>query len=238
VSDQPGVRVCALYADVLNGVGDGGNLVVLERRCRWRHLPFRLVHLGMGAPLRSDDHDLYVIGGGDDEARARCAGDLVATKGPALHAAVARGAAVLGVGAGFQLLGRHCDTGSGTLPGAGLLDVRTTAASARLVGDVVVEDRGRRLVGFENHRGRTWLGPDARPLGRVVRGHGNNGEDGTEGARQGSVVGTHLHGPVLARNVRLADELLAAALGVDALPPLDDRLEDLAHESVLRVARR
>lgn len=235
------LRVCALYGERLNIYADRGNLLILQQRCRWRGIGFRLRRVTVGDELAPDEDDLLYLGGGQDADQQRCADDLLTTKAEPLRAAADRGAVVLGVCGGYQLLGHGYDTPEVSMPGIGLLDVTTTATSAeRLVGHAAVEvDLGagpRVLAGFENHRGRTTVGPGATPLGRVVHGYGNNGEDGTEGAVRGSVVGTYLHGPLLAANAWFADWLVATALGISDLRPLDDAFEDRAHRDALQRA--
>jgi CobQ-like glutamine amidotransferase family enzyme len=235
------LRVCVLYGERLNIYADRGNLAVLRQRCDWRGIGWRLRRVTLGDELVAGEDDLLYIGGGQDADQRRCAEDLVTTKAPALRAAADRGAVVLGVCGGYQLLGHGYDTPEASMPGVGLLDVTTVATTTdRLVGHASVEvDLGGEahvLAGFENHRGRTTLGPAASPLGRVVHGFGNNGADGTEGAVRGTVVGTYLHGPLLAANVWFADWLIATALGLSELAPLDDALEDRAHGDALRRA--
>jgi hypothetical protein len=237
------LRVCALYPDLMNIYADRGNLLMLERRCRWRGLGFELTGVGLGVPLDPESADLYYIGGGQDRDQALCAVDLAEAKRDSLHAATARGAVVLAVCGGFQLLGHSYQMGSRTLPGVGLVDVHTVRADGpRLIGNVVIEvelDPGRpmRLAGFENHGGRTHLGAGATALGRVLRGYGNNGADGREGVHHGNVIGTYMHGPLLPKNAWFADWLIARALRLDEpLAGLDDRLEDLAHADACRAA--
>lgn len=239
------LRVCALYPDLMNIYADRGNLLVLERRCAWRGIGFELAAAGLGEPLDGEAHDLFYLGGGQDRDQRLCAEDLIATKREALHAAAARGAVVLGVCGGYQLLGRSYELGPDEeLPGVGLLDVRTVRANGpRLIGNVAIEVElvggGERLLaGFENHGGRTHLGSDQLPLGRVLKGHGNDGHSGFEGARTGNVIGTYLHGPLLPKNAWLADWLIAIALGIDAgeLAPLDDALEEQAHRGARHAA--
>jgi CobQ-like glutamine amidotransferase family enzyme len=237
------LRVCALYPDLMNIYADRGNLLLLRRRCEWRGIGFELGAAGLGEPLDPDAADLLYIGGGQDRDQRRCALDLAEVKREGLHAAAARGAALLAVCGGYQLLGHSYELGDKTLPGAGLVDLRTVRSDApRLIGNVAIEvelDGSRRvLAGFENHGGRTHLGPGTRPLGRVLAGHGNNGADGLEGVRQGNVIGTYLHGPLLPKNVWLADWLIARALGLDPgeLAPLDDALEHAAHAEARRAA--
>jgi len=232
------VRVCALYPELMNIYADRGNLLMLERRCAWRGIEWRLHEATLGSGLR-DEHDLYYIGGGQDADQRRCAADLLERKAAALHAAAARGAVILGVCGGYQLLGHSYELGDGTLPGIGLLDVRTVRAGGpRLIGNVAVRCEEGVLAGFENHAGRTHLGAAQAPLGRVLRGHGNDGRSGFEGARSGNVIGTYVHGPLLPKNAWLCDLLIARSLGLEpaALEPLDDALERAAHESALRAA--
>jgi lipid II isoglutaminyl synthase (glutamine-hydrolysing) len=243
------VRVCALYPDLMNIYADRGNLFVLQRRCMWRGIGFELSGSGLGDQLDGAGHDIYYLGGGQDRDQRLCAEDLVAGKRRALHEAASRGAIVLGVCGGYQLLGRSYVVGEDQMQGVELLDVRTVREPGpRLIGNVAIEVRfdgedglggaSRVLAGFENHGGRTYLGPDATPLGRVLKGHGNDGQSGFEGARAGNVIGTYLHGPLLPKNSWFADWLIARALGiqVDELAPLDDRLEHEAHDSARRAA--
>jgi lipid II isoglutaminyl synthase (glutamine-hydrolysing) len=237
------LRVCALYPDLMNIYADRGNLLLLERRCRWRGIDFSVTASGLGERLDPDGADLFYIGGGQDRDQALCALDLAEVKRDALHAAAARGAVILAVCGGYQLLGRSYQLGDATLPGVGLLDLVTVRSDEpRLIGNVAIEveldpNVRRVLAGFENHGGRTNLGPDATALGRVLKGHGNNGVDGHEGVRHGNVIGTYLHGPLLPKNAWFADWLIQTALGVDEpLEPLDDRLEADAHADARRAA--
>jgi len=240
------LRVCALYPDLMNIYADRGNMLMLERRCAWRGLGFELTAAGLGEPVDPDAHDLFYLGGGQDRDQRLVAEDLVATKRDALHAAAARGALVLGICGGIQLLGHHYELGAERVPGIGLVDLHTVRApdGSRLIGNVAIEvdlpglDGPRVLAGFENHGGRTHLGPAAAPLGRVLRGHGNDGRSGQEGVRHGSIIGTYLHGPLLPKNAWFADWLLGTALelGAGTLAPLDDALEDAAHAAARRAA--
>jgi lipid II isoglutaminyl synthase (glutamine-hydrolysing) len=237
--------VCALYPDLMNIYADRGNLLMLERRCRWRGIGFELAASGLGEPLDADQHDLFYLGGGQDRDQRLCAEDLIQTKSAALRRAAEREAVVLGVCGGYQLLGRSYTLGEQTIEGVGLLDVHTTREDdRRLIGNVAIEVRlepagdEQVLAGFENHGGRTTLGQGSAPLGRVLRGLGNDGHSGLEGARSANTIGTYLHGPLLPKNAWFADWLIARALRVDVreLAPLDDRLEDEAHRSALRAA--
>jgi CobQ-like glutamine amidotransferase family enzyme len=237
------LRVAALYPDLLNIYADRGNLLLLERRCAWRGIGFELRGIGLGDPLDPDAHDLLYIGGGQDRDQALCARDMVESKREALHAAAGRGAVVFAVCGGYQLLGHGYVMGGERLPGVGLVDLETIREDGpRLIGNVAIElADGRVLAGFENHGGRTRLGPGTTPLGRVLRGHGNDGRSGFEGVRggpHGTVVGTYLHGPLLPKNAHFADWLTATALGLAPgdLAPLDDALESAAHAAARRAA--
>jgi CobQ-like glutamine amidotransferase family enzyme len=245
VADRP-LRVCALYPDLMNIYADRGNLLLLRQRCEWRGIGFELHGAGLGESVDPDAHDLFYLGGGQDRDQQLCAEDLATVKRDALHAAAERGAVLFGVCGGFQLLGHAYELADERLPGIGLVDLETVREDGpRLIGNVAIEvDLGhgpRVLAGFENHAGRTRLGPGAAPLGRVLAGHGNDGRSGVEGVRggpRGTVVGTYLHGPLLPKNAWFADWLTATALGRDPaeLPALDDALEDAAHAAARRAA--
>jgi len=237
-----GLRVAHLYPEHLNIYADRGNIAVLEHRCRWRDIPFQVVGVGIGEVL--PEADLYYIGGGQDRDQALVAGDIARHAAP-LAAQVASGSAVLAVCGGYQLLGHYYRGHQGDeMRGIGLVDLVTEAGTSRMIGNIVLDcslDGGapRRLVGFENHAGRTILGEGVKPLGRVVSGNGNNGRDGGEGVHAGSVIGTYVHGPLLPKNPWLADWLIARAGGAaEPLPPLDDRLENEAQRVAARIAAR
>jgi lipid II isoglutaminyl synthase (glutamine-hydrolysing) len=235
------LRVCALYPDLMNIYADRGNLLMLERRCAWRGIGFQLTDAGLGEAIDPAAHDLFYLGGGQDRDQALCARDLVETKRDALHSAAASGGLVLGICGGFQLLGHAYELGDEEIPGLGLVDLRTVRVdSHRLVGNVAIQvelddARPRVLAGFENHGGRTRLGAGERPLGRVLRGHGNSGDSGYEGVMRDGVIGTYLHGPLLPKNAWFADWLIARCTGA-SLEPLDDALEDAAHAEARRAA--
>jgi lipid II isoglutaminyl synthase (glutamine-hydrolysing) len=245
----PELRVCALYPDLMNIYADRGNLLVLERRCRWRGIDFSVTASGLGDRLDPDGGDLFYLGGGQDRDQKLCALDLAEVKRDALHAAADRGAVILAVCGGYQLLGHSYELGEERLPGVGLVDLATVRSDApRLIGNVAIEvelepGAPRVLAGFENHGGRTRLGAGEAPLGRVLKGYGNNGEDGYEGVRRGNVIGTYLHGPLLPKNVWFADWLIRAAVGhrepldpLEPLEPLEDRLEAAAHAEARQAA--
>lgn len=211
------VDIGLVLPDLLGTYGDGGNAEILARRLQWRGIPARIV------PITVDQRmplslPIYVVGGGEDVAQ-----ELAVRHLASLATAIEHGAITFTVCAGLQLLGQRFTSSDGrTCAGLGLLNVHTQSSLRRAVGEIVadpcVPGLDQPLTGFENHQGRTTLGPLAHPLARVVRGVGNG--DDTEGVVQGSIVGTYLHGPALARNPQLADLLLTRALG-QTLPPLD-----------------
>ena len=243
-----------LYGDSMNIYGDRGNTLTLAQRCRWRGIGATIVNLGFGDRLDPDRFDLLFVGGGQDREQVSVARDLQDVKGAAILTAVARGAPLLAICGGYQLLGHEFRTGSnnGVLPGIGLFDAYTVGGTRRLIGNVVVEltpgllpaGGPPTLVGFENHSGQTFLGRHCRPLGRAVVGGGNNGEDGFEGGVDptGLAYGSYLHGSLLPKNPHLADHLIRLALrrrGEAAdLAPLDDDLELRAHTAVVDRARQ
>jgi CobQ-like glutamine amidotransferase family enzyme len=231
------LTIVHLYPDLLRTYGDRGNVLALRRRLEWRGLGARVISVARGDDFPIDP-DMIFIGGGSDRVQRALSGELERRRSE-IATAADRGAVVLGVCGGFQLLGHSYTDASGTeLAGMGLLDITTVVESPRLIGRAVIDARFAgedfRIAGFENHGGRTSLGPDAVPLGKVHRGRGNNGIDGSEGAVGGNVVGTYLHGPVLPSNPALCDALLGAAFsryGGRELAPLDDRLEVAAHNA-------
>jgi lipid II isoglutaminyl synthase (glutamine-hydrolysing) len=238
---MPTLRLCALYPELMNIYADRGNIAVLRARCEWRGLVFELSSASLGDSVDPEAHDFFYMGGGQDRDQVAVAHDMAATKRDALHAAAGRDAVVLAVCGGYQLLGHSYEMGGEELPGVGLVDLRTVREPGpRLIGNCAIEadlGGGRRVIaGFENHGGRTYLDGAERPLGRVLRGHGNNGRDGFEGVHRRNVIGTYLHGPLLPKNVWLADRLIELALGIELEPLRDDALEDAAHASARRAA--
>jgi lipid II isoglutaminyl synthase (glutamine-hydrolysing) len=236
----PPLRIAVVYPDLLGTYGDGGNGMVLARRAEWRGHEVALVQAVSDRPL--PEADIYCLGGGEDGPQVRAAGTLI--DDGTLVRRVAEGAVVLAVCAGFQIVGRTFP-GAGGDPheGVGLLDIETVKpAGPRAVGEVLVEVDPvlvgplPPLTGFENHGGATSLGEGITALGHVAAGVGNGDGNGSEGAVRGRVVGTYLHGPVLARNPALADRLLSWALGDATLDPLDDEeAESLRQERLATV---
>lgn len=228
------LTICWLYGSTMNIYGDRGNVLALAQRCRWRGIEAEVVTLGVGEPLEAGRYDLFFWGGGQDREQVAVAADISGPKGEVLRAEVEAGVPLLAVCGGYQLLGRFYRPHDGPeLPGIGLFDAWTIAGNERFIGNIVVDsDEFGEVVGFENHSGRTYLGPGARPLGRVRVGRGNNGEDGTEGCRYRNAIGCYLHGALLPKNPAIADFLIAAALrrryGEVTLSPLDDTIEAAA----------
>lgn len=225
------VRIVHLYAAEMNIYGDNGNVQVLARRLQWRGIPHEVTRVGVGDPLPADTHVL-VGGGGQDAGQAVITADLAA-KGPELVARGEDGVPMLLVCGMYQMAGHYFQPWQAPrLAGIGLLDVHTEAGPSRLIGNVTAASDFGTLVGYENHSGLTYLGPGAAPLGRTATGQGNNGTDGTEGARHHHVIGTYLHGPLLAKAPQVADHLLHAALTAagrpETLEPLDDQLAEQA----------
>ena len=246
------ITVGYLYPEIMSGYGDRGNLAAITRRCGWRGIAADVRELRLGYPVDSGEVDLFVIGNGGEFHQRLIAMDLADVKGPGICEAVDDGAALLAVGAGYELLGRFYQPARGVeLPGARLFDTwtiqqgadltsasctLTEARAGRAIGDLLVQWDAELLVGFENHSARTYLGPTARPLGQVVTGQGNNG-DGSEGVRLGNAIGTYLRGPCLPRNPVLTDFLIHAALqrryGEAELAPLPDELEHAARDAAV-----
>jgi len=234
-----------LYADMMNLYGDRGNVISIQKRCEWRGIPVEVVDVGLGERVKPTGCDIFLFGGGQDREQALLADDLSGSKGADLRAIVEDGGVVLGVCGGYQLMGNSYETPEGALlPGVGIFDLHTEPRKPdeeRLIGNVMVRIRApetgevREVDGFENHGGRTRLG-DTEPFGEVVVGHGNNGEDGTEGARRLNAYGTYLHGSLLPKNPWLTDQLILNSMRrVDdgfELEPLDDAAERSAFEAV------
>jgi CobQ-like glutamine amidotransferase family enzyme len=231
--------IAYLYPDHLNIYGDRGNILTLFQRCRWRGLEVRIMPIGPGERIDPEIADLYFMGGGQDAQQIQVCEDLHKVKAEGLKEAAANGAVFLTICGGYQLLGHYYKPHDGDeLRGLSLIDACTVAGNIRYIGNVTIErSDGAQVVGFENHSGRTYLGEGVTPLGKVVHGHGNNGEDGFEGAAVGNLYGTYLHGSLLPKNPALADELIFKALarryGEISLAPLLDTLENQAHSRAL-----
>jgi lipid II isoglutaminyl synthase (glutamine-hydrolysing) len=204
-----------LYPDQLNLYGDRGNILTLRRRCQLRGLELRVVELGIGDALAPDEYDMLFIGGGQDKEQAPVAQDLLEMKSIGLWAAIEDDMPVLAVCGGYQLLAHYYRPAEGPdMRGLGVFDAWTIhkgAQTPRCIGDIAISWNGSTLVGFENHGGRTYLGT-AKPLGKVLKGYGNNAEDHTEGAVYRNAFGSYIHGSLLPKNPHFADHLIALAL--------------------------
>ena len=239
----PDLRIAYLYPDLMNLYADRGNVTCLERRCAWRGITPVVQRLEWSERL-AGRADLYVIGGGQDRQQQLASRGLTTQNADRILSDLGDGAAMLAVCGGYQLMAhRYLAADGSELPGLGVFDAETVHPGSdvpRCIGNVVCDWNDSRLVGFENHGGRTYLGSGTAPLAQVVRGHGNNADDGTEGAVAAAAIGTYLHGSVLPKNPHLADHIIRAALARAApdfkLAPLDDAAEWSAHRAALRAA--
>lgn len=225
------IKIVHLYQKELNLYGDSGNVLCLQKRLERRHFGCEVIPVGIGEPLPA--FDLLFIGGGQDKEMSLVARD-VRRKAEALQYAIHSGKTVLAICGGYQLLGESYRTADGKeLKLSGALPFYTVGGSRRMIGNLVFDTVFGRLVGFENHSGQTYLSASLEPLGRVVRGYGNNGQDGGEGLLYRGTFGTYAHGPVLPKNPRLADALLQRAAGCE-LPTLPDNLEQRCHNELIQ----
>jgi len=239
-----------LYPRQMSTYGDRGNILTIYQRCRWRGIEIEIKEIDLKEKIDPTAADFYFFGGGQDQAQKLVSKDLQEYKKDSLRKAARLGAVFFGICGGYQLLGHYYrPAGEKDLLGIGILDLVTVAGDKRMIGNIIIEANEKLkikseklLVGFENHSGRTYLGKRAASLGRVVVGHGNNGEDRTEGAYQDNVFGCYLHGPVLPKNPNFTDFLIERALahqyGKVQLSPLDDDLEMKAHETAIERARQ
>lgn len=238
-----------LYSDLMNIYGDSGNVITLKKRGEWRQIDLTIKLISMGDNINPREIDLYFFGGGQDQQQEKVAEDLFTSgKAKALQTDIERGVPMLSICGGYQLLGEYYQPQKGKrLEGLNILPVFTEAGEKRMIGNIVVEVNTRmisllgsnKLVGFENHSGKTTLKEGAEPLGKVVRGFGNNGQDKTEGCIYKNAIGCYMHGSLLPKNPQLADWLLTRAIEVKQggeafrLPELDDSIENLAHRAIL-----
>lgn len=237
------IEICHLYPDVLNLYGDNGNILCLQKRLSWRGIDSAVTRLPIGETADFTKFDIFFIGGGQDFEQEVLLADLARGKAAEIKSAVADGKTFLVICGGYQMLGRSYTTWDGkTCDFIGAIDYETKGAKERMIGNFAFRcgeaSGGSIVVGFENHSGRTYLGKGVQPLGMVLSGSGNNGEDGTEGVRDRNVFGTYSHGPVLPKNPEFADVILRTALEQKApdlvLEPIDDALEGQAHNYMLR----
>lgn len=232
------LRICHLYPDVLNLYGDRGNILCMERRLRLRGIDVITEGVSVGERLKASEYDLFFIGGGQDFEQEVLLADLKGGKTEEIKAAIEDGKTFLAICGGYQMLGHYYKTWDGQMCDfTGALDLYTEGSKKRMIGDYAYsfdEIPGLRVVGFENHSGKTYLGPNVAPMGTVLKGYGNNGEDGSEGARYKNVFATYSHGCLLPKNPQLSDYILKTALarkyGEAELAPLDDSFEQAAHD--------
>jgi lipid II isoglutaminyl synthase (glutamine-hydrolysing) len=246
-----------LYPELLNLYGDNGNVEILKKRAEVRGIEVQVTPVGLGGSSELwAGFDLIVMGGGPDSSQKSMYDDLCVNKGTFLRDYIRKGGVGLYVCGSYQLLGRYYKASDGSvLDGLGVFDIHTEHFGnhrPRCIGNVVCEldpavtgdtvfsrinTVGNTLVGFENHGGRTYLGAKAVPLARVISGHGNNSEDGTEGLIFENSIGTYLHGPFLSKNPHIADLLIAKSVGLDNLSSINDSLILSAHTASLNLKR-
>lgn len=235
------LKICHLYPDALNLYGDGGNVICMKHRLAWRGIDVIVDGCCIGDNLKAADYDLLFIGAGQSAEQDALLEDLRSRKAAEIKAAVEDGKTFLAICGGFELLGNYYENADGTKTEyVGAVNMHTVAGKDRLIGDYVFtcdELNGQTVVGFENHAGRTYLGEGVLPMGKVLAGHGNNGEDKLEGARYKNLFGTYAHGCLLPKNPVLADHILKTALemkyGSAELAPLDDSMEITAHTFIV-----
>ena len=236
------LKICHLYPDVLNLYGDGGNIICMQQRLKWRGITSTVCRVGIGDPLHLSDFDLLFVGGGQDFEQEVLLPDLQSGKDKEIRSAIEDGLTVLSICGGYQMLGQYYETFDGVrCDFIGALDLYTIGSRQRMIGNTVYHcDLGNvgKIVGFENHSGKTWLGQSVKPLAYVEAGFGNNGEDRTEGVCYRNVFGSYSHGPMLPKNPSFCDYLLQTALsrkyGAVSLTPLDDSVEQAAHNSMIQ----
>ena len=234
------LNICHLYPDLLNVYGDIGNILVLKYRAQQRGIKINVSNVSIKDSFPIDKYDITLFGGGQDYEQAIVSKDMVETKKDDLTEYIERGKVLLAICGGYQLLGKYYTTPEGEkLDGLNILDIYTEGGDTRFIGNTVIknEDFNETYVGFENHSGRTYIG-NLKPLGKVIAGYGNNGEDQQEGCIYKNTFGTYFHGSLLSKNPELADRLLSTALKNKygehiKLDPLDDNLEFKAKEFIV-----
>lgn len=235
------IKIAHIYPDMLNLYGDRGNIIAFRRRMELRGINVSVDNITMGKSFNSDDYDILFIGGGQDFEQDVLLEDLKQGKDKEIQRAVENGKVVLAICGGYQMLGKYYKTHDGNMMNyMGIIDFYTVGAEERMIGNYAFKtDEGIEIVGFENHSGRTYLGKGVKPLGTVIKGYGNNGEDGTEGVRYKNTFGTYSHGPILPKNSKFADLLISLAIenkyGKTELAPLDDELELKAQKQVIKL---
>lgn len=240
------LNICHLYPDLLNLYGDRGNVIAIKKRCEWKGIVVNVTQISIGDSFDAEKYDMVFIGGGQDDEQELLRPDLMNEKAGEIKSYIEHGGVLLAICGGYQLLGHYYETGEGKkLKFLGALDFMTIAGPKRMIGNLVFDCGFLRagkyegtVVGFENHMGKTFLGPGVKPMGRVIRGSGNNGEDGYEGAVYKNTFCSYSHGSLLPKNPELADYLIGIALkqkyGRFILSvQLDDTFENQAHHACL-----
>ena len=254
------LEICHLYPDLMDTYGDKGNIITLVKRCQWHRIKTTVSHVSVGDKLDPEKYDIYFFGGGQDRQQVIVSHDLQ-SKAKNLKAVIERGSTLLSICGGYQLLQNYFKTLDGTeIRGIGLFDAHTLGSTTRMIQNLHIKLNDEvshqvksvyrttelsiyptDLIGFENHSGKTYLGKSLKPLGKVIRGAGNNGEDKTEGAIYKNAFGCYLHGSLLPKNPHFADYLISKALqrryGKIKLKPLDDSIEWQAHKSAIERTR-
>ena len=235
------LELAYLYPKLLNIYGDRGNVLTLFKRCSDRNINLKISSYGLKEKINYENVDIFFIGGGQDQQQILVSEDLQKRK-KEFNRSIETNAVFLTVCGGYQLLGKYYKTAEGKeLKGLEVLDLHTIAGNKRMIGNVLCTDieSNNSIVGFENHSGKTFLGKTLSPLAKIIRGHGNNGEDGCEGVRHQNIFGTYLHGPILPKNPFLADKLIQLALERKGLKmpevAIDDSFEIAAHEKAVKL---
>ncbi|MCX7746774.1 MAG: glutamine amidotransferase [Clostridia bacterium] len=241
------INICHLYPDLLNLYGDRGNVITLVKRAQWRGITVNVSHVSLGESFDSEKYDIVFLGGGQDYEQEIIQDDVLKSKGNEIKNAIQNHKVFLCICGGYQLLGKYYKTWDGKeIEFLGALDLWTIGGKERMIGNIVFEcdflkseSSDGRIVGFENHSGRTYLGPSVKPLGKVVKGYGNNGEDFGEGAIYNNVFCSYSHGSLLPKNPSLADHILTVALkqkysDFASLEPLNDDFENIAHSTMIK----
>lgn len=241
------LTICYLYPDLMNMYGDRGNVISLIKRCEWRGIEVKTLSVSLNDPFLYEEYDIIFLGGGQEFEQTIIQNDLMNGKRQSIKEAVEANKVFLGICGGLQLLGKYYKTAEGKeIECIGAIDLWTEAQETRFTGNLIFsceflkkENDPGYVIGFENHSGKTYLGEGVKPLGRVVKGFGNNGHDGFEGAVYRNTYCSYSHGSLLPKNPALADYLITLALlnkypEFDGLIPLDDTLENMARESLIK----
>lgn len=234
------LNICHLYPDLLNVYGDLGNILILKYRAEQRGIKVNIINVSLGDPFDAEQYDITFFGGGQDYEQSIVSEDLSHTKKDGIIEYIESEKVFLAICGGYQLLGKYYTTPDGKkLEGLGVLDIYSEGGDTRFIGNTVIhnEEFDETYVGFENHSGRTYIG-NLKPLGKIITGYGNNGEDKYEGCIYKNCFCTYFHGSLLSKNPELADRLISTALtkryGETLLEPLDDNLEIKAKEFIIK----